>query len=138
MERDGRAILAVTHTSGATPPGDAGRALAAAEDAHSGRSWEPRIGAGHGLTIVRGIVEAHSGEIAVHDTIGGSRFELRLPMPAGQGRQAHAAAERSATPARLEPAGLAQPADQSELSDLYDHRAQSSRPLILLRRRRTP
>jgi signal transduction histidine kinase len=81
MERDGRAILAVTHTSGGKPEGTTGHA------------WEPRIGGGRGLTIVRGIVEAHSGEITVHDTVGGSRFELRLPVPAGQGRYAHASAE---------------------------------------------
>jgi signal transduction histidine kinase len=40
-------------------------------------------GAGLGLTIVRGIVEAHAGEVAVHNVQGGCRFEVRLPVPAG-------------------------------------------------------
>ena len=40
-------------------------------------------GAGLGLAIVRGIVEAHSGQVAVHNVNGGCRFEVRLPVPAG-------------------------------------------------------
>ncbi len=36
-------------------------------------------GAGLGLAIVRGIVEAHSGEVAVGNTAGGCRFRMLLP-----------------------------------------------------------
>jgi signal transduction histidine kinase len=36
-------------------------------------------GAGLGLAIARGIVEAHEGRIAVRNTAGGCRFEVRLP-----------------------------------------------------------
>lgn len=36
-------------------------------------------GAGLGLAIVRGIVEAHQGRVSVVNTAGGCRFEVRLP-----------------------------------------------------------
>jgi signal transduction histidine kinase len=36
-------------------------------------------GAGLGLAIARGIVEAHEGRIAVSNTATGCRFEVRLP-----------------------------------------------------------
>ncbi|GKQ42041.1 sensor histidine kinase KdpD [Streptomyces sp. A012304] len=39
----------------------------------------PPAGAGLGLAIVRGIVEAHMGRAAVHNVPGGCRFEVHLP-----------------------------------------------------------
>jgi len=36
-------------------------------------------GAGLGLAIARGIVEAHHGRIGVANTAAGCRFEVRLP-----------------------------------------------------------
>ncbi|TWV55877.1 HAMP domain-containing histidine kinase [Streptomyces misionensis] len=39
----------------------------------------PPAGAGLGLAIVRGIVEAHRGRAAVHNIPGGCRFEVTLP-----------------------------------------------------------
>jgi signal transduction histidine kinase len=36
-------------------------------------------GAGLGLAIVRGIVEAHQGQVSVVNTREGCRFEVRLP-----------------------------------------------------------
>lgn len=39
-------------------------------------------GSGLGLAIVRGIVEAHDGRVAVSNTAGGCRFEVRLPPAA--------------------------------------------------------
>jgi signal transduction histidine kinase len=36
-------------------------------------------GGGFGLAIVRGLVEAHGGEVAVANVTGGCRFEVRLP-----------------------------------------------------------
>ena len=36
-------------------------------------------GAGLGLAIVRGIVEAHSGEVAVANEANGCRFRVLLP-----------------------------------------------------------
>ncbi|MFF6993288.1 ATP-binding protein, partial [Streptomyces sp. NPDC010273] len=40
----------------------------------------PPAGAGLGLAIVRGIVEAHQGRAAVRNVSGGCRFEVTLPM----------------------------------------------------------
>ncbi|GAT71631.1 sensor histidine kinase [Microbacterium hydrocarbonoxydans] len=37
-------------------------------------------GAGLGLAIARGIVEAHAGAISAHDTGRGARFDIRLPI----------------------------------------------------------
>ncbi|MER5759381.1 HAMP domain-containing sensor histidine kinase [Streptomyces sp. NPDC002082] len=42
----------------------------------------PPAGAGLGLAIVRGIVEAHAGRAAVRNVPGGCRFEVTLPLPA--------------------------------------------------------
>ncbi|MGD6749095.1 sensor histidine kinase [Streptomyces sp. BH105] len=42
----------------------------------------PPAGAGLGLAIVRGIVEAHAGRATVHNIPGGCRFEVTLPSAA--------------------------------------------------------
>lgn len=39
-------------------------------------------GAGLGLTIVKGIMRAHHGEVAVRNVPGGCRFDLLLPREA--------------------------------------------------------
>ena len=62
-------------------------------------------GAGLGLSIARGIIEAHRGQIAVHNAGSGCQFVIRLPMaadpryPAAPRRQDAA----SATPAAVLP-----------------------------------
>jgi len=43
------------------------------------RTLLPDGGAGLGLAIARGIVEAHAGRLAVTNTTSGCRFEVRLP-----------------------------------------------------------
>jgi len=53
--------------------GDAARSPASDHGAHSG--------GGLGLAIARGLVEAHRGEIDVHNVAGGCRFTVRLPLP---------------------------------------------------------
>ncbi len=40
----------------------------------------PPAGAGLGLAIVRGIVEAHAGRADVRNVPGGCRFEVTLPL----------------------------------------------------------
>jgi two-component system, OmpR family, sensor kinase len=47
------------------------------------RNGEKRAGFGIGLWLVRSVVEAHGGSIAVESTLGrGSTFEVRLPLDA--------------------------------------------------------
>jgi len=52
--------------------GDAARAPDGAPDPLAG-------GAGLGLAIARGLVEAHRGSITVHNAGNGCRFVIRLP-----------------------------------------------------------
>ncbi len=82
-EKDGQAVLAVTDSCGGLAEQDLDRVFDVAWRGTAARTPEPLAGAGLGLTIVRGIVEAHAGEIAVHNVTGGCRFEVRLPVPAG-------------------------------------------------------
>jgi two-component system, OmpR family, sensor histidine kinase BaeS len=70
-------------TVGDSGPGIAAEALPHVFD----RFWQGRSrrrgGAGLGLTIARGIVLAHGGDIAVASEVGqGTRFTVRLPRPA--------------------------------------------------------
>ena len=81
-ERDGHAVLAVTDACGGIPADDLERVFDVAWRGTAARTPEPLAGAGLGLAIVRGIVEAHSGEVNVQNVSGGCRFEVRLPVPA--------------------------------------------------------
>jgi signal transduction histidine kinase len=81
-ERDGHAVLSVTDACGGIPADDLDRVFDVAWRGTAARTPEPLAGAGLGLAIVRGIVEAHSGEVDVHNVSGGCRFEVRLPVPA--------------------------------------------------------
>lgn len=56
---------------------DAGWRGSAARTPHAGDGAPP--GAGLGLAIVRGIVQAHRGDVAVQNLTGGCRFDIRLP-----------------------------------------------------------
>ena len=66
---------------------DAGPGISAEHLSHVfDRFWQGRArrrgGAGLGLSIAKGIVEAHEGEIEVTSEVGqGSRFAIRLPRP---------------------------------------------------------
>ncbi|HEV2345746.1 MAG TPA: HAMP domain-containing sensor histidine kinase [Actinocrinis sp.] len=82
-ERDGRAVLAVVDACGGIPEEDLDRVFEVAWRGTAARTPEPLAGAGLGLAIVRGIVEAHSGEVDVRNVVGGCRFEVRLPVPVG-------------------------------------------------------
>jgi len=83
IERDGRAVLAVIDACGGIPDEDLNRVFEVAWRGTVARTPEPLAGAGLGLAIVRGIVEAHSGEVDVRNVVGGCRFEVRLPVPVG-------------------------------------------------------
>ena len=82
-EKDGHAVLAVVDACGGIAEEDLDRVFEVAWRGTAARTPEPLAGAGLGLAIVRGIVEAHSGEVDVRNVAGGCRFEVRLPVPAG-------------------------------------------------------
>jgi signal transduction histidine kinase len=82
-EKGGQAVLAVTDSCGGLAQHDLERVFDVGWRGTAARTPEPLAGAGLGLTIVRGIVEAHAGEVAVHNVKGGCRFEVLLPVPAG-------------------------------------------------------
>ena len=75
------AVLAITDACGGIPDDDIDRVFEVAWRGTAARTPEPQVGAGLGLAIVRGIVEAHAGEVDVRNVVGGCRFEVRLPVP---------------------------------------------------------
>jgi signal transduction histidine kinase len=75
----GNALLAVTDGCGGIPEADLPHVFDMAWRGTDSRSPEPGSGAGLGLAIVHGIVEAHHGSVRVMNTGGGCRFEMRLP-----------------------------------------------------------
>jgi len=81
--RGDHAVLAITDACGGIPDDDLERVFEVAWRGTAARTPEPLAGAGLGLAIVRGIVEAHSGEVDVRNVAGGCRFEVRLPMLVG-------------------------------------------------------
>jgi signal transduction histidine kinase len=78
--RDGRATIAVSDGCGGIPEEDLPRVFDVAWRGNHARTPTPDGGAGLGLAIVRGIVEAHAGEITVVNTGHGCRFEVSLPV----------------------------------------------------------
>jgi signal transduction histidine kinase len=77
--RDGLATIAVSDGCGGIPDEDLPRVFDVAWRGNHARTPSPDGGAGLGLAIVRGIVEAHAGEITVVNTGHGCRFEVSLP-----------------------------------------------------------
>ncbi|WP_030678544.1 sensor histidine kinase [Streptomyces sp. NRRL B-1347] len=77
---DDGVVLSVTDECGGIPAEDLARVFDTGWRGTHART--PPAGAGLGLAIVRGIVEAHQGRAAVRNVPGGCRFEVVLP-PAG-------------------------------------------------------
>jgi Signal transduction histidine kinase len=75
----GTARLSVSDACGGIPEEDLPRLFDVAFRGEAARTPGPDGGAGLGLAIARGIVEAHEGEITVENTGPGCRFEIRLP-----------------------------------------------------------
>ena len=102
--QSGMACVSVSDACGGIPPGDLPRVFDVAFRGESARTPGPQEGAGLGLSIARGIVEAHSGQIAVRNAGPGCQFLIRLPLarpgspaltrtgpqPAARGRRAAA------------------------------------------------
>ena len=76
----GMACVSVSDDCGGIPPGDLPRVFDVAFRGESARTPGPQEGAGLGLSIARGIVEAHSGQIAVRNAGPGCQFLVRLPL----------------------------------------------------------
>ncbi|MER7999961.1 HAMP domain-containing sensor histidine kinase [Streptomyces sp. NPDC095613] len=71
-------VLSVTDGCGGIPESDLPNVFDTGWRGTAARTPSP-AGAGLGLAIVRGIVEAHAGRAAVHNVTGGCRFEVTLP-----------------------------------------------------------
>ncbi|MEV7345268.1 HAMP domain-containing sensor histidine kinase [Streptomyces sp. NPDC093544] len=70
-------VVSVTDGCGGIPEEDLSRVFETGWRGTHART--PPAGAGLGLAIVRGIVEAHQGHAAVRNVAGGCRFEVTLP-----------------------------------------------------------
>ncbi len=80
----GGALLAVADSCGGIPEADLACVFDPAWRGTCDRGPGPDSGGGLGLAIVRGIVEAHQGQVSVVNTEEGCRFEVRLPTPTAQ------------------------------------------------------
>ncbi|HEX4093498.1 MAG TPA: HAMP domain-containing sensor histidine kinase [Trebonia sp.] len=78
--RSGYACVSVSDECGGIPLDDLPRVFDVAFRGESARTPDPSGGAGLGLSIARGIVEAHSGEISVLNTGPGCQFLITLPL----------------------------------------------------------
>ena len=78
--QSGMACVSVSDACGGIPPADLPRVFDVAFRGESARTPGPQEGAGLGLSIARGIVEAHSGQIAVRNAGRGCQFLIRLPL----------------------------------------------------------
>jgi signal transduction histidine kinase len=97
MITGGLACVSVSDECGGIPPDDLPRVFDVAFRGESARTPDPSGGAGLGLSIARGIVEAHSGQISVRNTGPGCQFLISLPLA----RPAPSAVSRSAAPGAL-------------------------------------
>jgi signal transduction histidine kinase len=77
---DGVAEVSVRDGCGGIPDPDLDRVFDLAYRGDHARTPGTSGGAGLGLAIARGLVEAHRGDIAVRNEPGGCRFTVRLPL----------------------------------------------------------
>ena len=78
--QSGLACVSVTDACGGIPPEDLPRVFDVAFRGESARTPGPQEGAGLGLSIARGIVEAHAGQIGVRNLGPGCQFLVKLPL----------------------------------------------------------
>jgi signal transduction histidine kinase len=76
----GMAAVCVSDACGGIPAEDLPRVFDVAFRGESARTPQPDGGGGLGLSIARGIIEAHSGQIAVRNAGAGCQFLVRLPL----------------------------------------------------------
>jgi len=94
----GMACVSIADECGGIPPEDLPRVFDVAFRGESARTPDPSGGAGLGLSIARGIVEAHDGQISVRNTGPGCQFRIKLPLarPAAPAVSRPAPASRAA------------------------------------------
>jgi signal transduction histidine kinase len=76
----GAAEVSVQDSCGGIPADDIDRVFEMAYRGDAART-PGSAGAGFGLAVARGLVEAHHGKISVHNEGSGCRFTVRLPLP---------------------------------------------------------
>ena len=76
----GMACVSVVDACGGIPEEALPRVFDVAFRAETARTPGPDNNAGLGLSIARGIVEAHAGQIAVQNMARGCQFVIRLPL----------------------------------------------------------
>jgi signal transduction histidine kinase len=79
-DEGGRAEVSVRDGCGGIPDDDLDRVFDLAYRGDVARTPGGAFGAGLGLAIARGLVDAHHGDIAVHNERDGCRFTVRLPL----------------------------------------------------------
>jgi signal transduction histidine kinase len=99
-EESGMALVSVSDSCGGIPAEHLPRVFDVAFRGETARTPGPGEGAGLGLSIARGIIEAHSGQIAVRNVGPGCQFVIRLPLAPG-------ATEPADRGLQLRPDGLA-------------------------------
>jgi signal transduction histidine kinase len=106
-QQSGMAIVSVSDSCGGIPAEHLPRVFDVAFRGDTARTQAPGEGAGLGLTIARGIIEAHAGQIAVRNAGTGCEFVIRLPLaPAPNGRVVPAPNGHGHSRARPAEAGL--------------------------------
>ena len=86
QDGDDRVLLSVQDSAGGIPEHDLERIFEPGWRGTAARTAAPSTrsaGAGLGLAIVRGIAEAHAGDVTVQNVPGGCRFDVRLPRQQG-------------------------------------------------------
>jgi signal transduction histidine kinase len=83
VDAEGMACVSVTDCCGGIPEEDLPRVFEVAFRGEAARTPSADGGAGLGLAIAQGIVEAHDGMIGVVNDGPGCRFEIRLPLVGG-------------------------------------------------------
>jgi signal transduction histidine kinase len=82
-EESGMATVSVSDSCGGIPTEHLPRVFDVAFRGETARTPGPDEGAGLGLSIARGIIEAHSGQIGVRNVGIGCQFMIRLPLVSG-------------------------------------------------------
>src|SRR5450755_562126 len=84
-EDSGMATVSVSDSCGGIPAEHLPRVFDVAFRGETARTPGPTEGAGLGLSIARGIIEAHAGQIAVRNAGTGCQFMIRLPLVSAAG-----------------------------------------------------